>query len=66
MHFFNMSWDEALELPISTYNILVEQATNLMAGYRQGKFEFTTELDKIKMERAEYEAFKEFEKKGEN
>ena len=66
MHFFNMSWDDVMNLPITRYNVLIEQGINLMSGYRQAEFDLMTENDKYLRERAEYDAFKEFEAQQEN
>ena len=57
-----MKWDEVMELPITKYNLLLDQAFNLLAGYRQGTYSLISAEDKLLEDKAMYNAFKEFEK----
>ena len=55
-----------MDLPITHYNLLLDQAFNLLAALRQGEFSLISAEDKILEDKAMYKAFKEFEKhKGE-
>jgi len=66
MHFFNMTWENTMKLPITRYNILVDQSLNLLAGYRQNEFSFLSQTDKQLKDKAMVSAFHEFEQiKGE-
>ena len=51
-----------MELPITKYNLLLDQAFNLLAGYRQGTYSLISAEDKLLEDKAMYNAFKEFEK----
>ena len=50
-----------MELPITKYNLLLDQAFNLLAGYRQGTYSLISVEDKKLEDTALYNAFKEFE-----
>ena len=66
MHFFQLKWDEVIDLPITKYNIFLDQAFNLLAGLRQSEYSLISEEDKKLKDTALYNAWKEFEQhKGE-
>lgn len=49
-------------MPITRYRKMLEQALNLMAGYRQSEFSLLTVEDKELELRKDVEAFREFER----
>ena len=45
MHFFNLEWNEAENIPVTIYRVLMDQALNLGALQFGGKFELSSQQD---------------------
>ena len=59
-HFFNLKWSEINLLPVTNFQIMLEQAINLAVLSSGGKFEMETAKDKNQQFRKEVEDAKNF------
>jgi len=60
-HFFHYRWEEIDFLPMSKFQLILEQAINIASLHAGGKFESETREDKTKTFRKEVDAHRAFQ-----